>query len=154
MNKNFASSTVSFGTRTPPTFSATFQPNIVGVGGKPGKDGTTFIPSVSEEGILSWTNNGGLDNPTPIKVKGESGKSAYEYAVEAGYTGTPEDFAEKLASTSNGNVSFKTDETLKLENGILSVNTAKSVSDDNTLPITAAAVHATVGNIEILLSII
>lgn len=50
---------------------------------------------------------------------------------------------------------FKTDgHTLKLEDGILSVNTADSVEQDNTLPITSAAVHATVGNIEILLGTI
>lgn len=30
-----------------------------------------------------------------------SGKSAYQYAVEAGYTGTPEDFATMLANTAN-----------------------------------------------------
>lgn len=45
-------------------------------------------------------------------------------------------------------------EGLKMENGIVSVNTAKSVQEDNTLPITAAAVYETVGNIEILLGTI
>lgn len=38
--------------------------------------------------------------------------------------------------------------------GRLSVDTADEVSGDNTKPITAAAVHTTVGNIEILLSTI
>lgn len=33
-----------------------------------------------------------------IKQNGVAGKSAYEYAVEAGYTGTEAEFAEKLAS--------------------------------------------------------
>lgn len=47
------------------------------------------------------------------------------------------------------------DETLKLnEQGALGVNTANEVEKDNTLPITAAAVHTAVGNIEILLSTI
>ena len=47
------------------------------------------------------------------------------------------------------------DETLKLsEEGVLGVNTATEVEKDNTLPITAAAVHTAVGNIEILLSTI
>lgn len=53
-----------------------------------------------------------------------------------------------------GGTSFRTDDTLTLKNGILSVNTAKEVEEDNTLPITSAAVHTTVGNIEILLSTI
>lgn len=45
------------------------------------------------------------------------------------------------------------DETLTYENGKLSVNTADEVGD-NTLPITAAAVNTTVGNIEVLLKTI
>lgn len=35
--------------------------------------GITFTPSVSDDGIISWTNNGGLDNPEPVNIKGESG---------------------------------------------------------------------------------
>ena len=40
------------------------------------------------------------------------------------------------------------------DKGILSVDTADDVEQDNTRPITSAAVHTTVGNIEILLSTI
>lgn len=53
-----------------------------------------------------------------------------------------------------GGVDFTTDDTLSIENGVLSVNTASAVDQDNTLPITSAAVAATVGNIEILLKTI
>lgn len=49
---------------------------------------------------------------------------------------------------------FVPDETLTLQNGILSVNTAKEPDPNNTLPITSAAVASTVGNIEILLKTI
>lgn len=52
-------------------------------------------------------------------------------------------------------VCFTTDETLTLsENNVLSVNTAKEPDPDNTLPITSAAVAASVGNIEIILKTI
>lgn len=51
-------------------------------------------------------------------------------------------------------VDFETDATLKLENGILSVNTTNDMEQDNTLPITSAGVFATVGNIEALLKTI
>lgn len=51
-------------------------------------------------------------------------------------------------------VQFETDATLKLENGILSVNTTDQMEQDNTLPITSAGVYATVGNIEALLKTI
>lgn len=33
----------------------------------------TFIPSVSSEGVISWTNDGGLANPTPRNIRGPSG---------------------------------------------------------------------------------
>jgi hypothetical protein len=50
---------------------------------------------------------------------------------------------------------FETDgHTLKLEDGILSVNTAEQVEQDNTLPITSAAVYTTVGNISAILDTI
>ena len=32
------------------------------------KDGVTFIPHVSDDRILSWTNDGGLENPEPIDL--------------------------------------------------------------------------------------
>ena len=44
--------------------------------------------------------------------------------------------------------------TLKLENGMLSVNTANTAEQDNTQPITSAAVYTQLGNIEVLLSAI
>ena len=53
---------------------------------------------------------------------------------------------------SKGGVNFELDETLRLEDGVLKVNTAKKVEKDNTLPVTSAAVHTTVGNIEVLLA--
>lgn len=37
------------------------------------KRGFTFTPSVSEEGIISWTNDGELDNPNPVNIKGPQG---------------------------------------------------------------------------------
>lgn len=41
--------------------------------GKDGKDGVTFTPSVSETGVLSWTNNGGLENPASMSIRGPAG---------------------------------------------------------------------------------
>lgn len=92
-----------------------------------GQNGATFIPSVSTEGVISWTNDRDLPNPEPVNIKGEKGDS--------------------------GTI-FTTDETLTLRNGILSVNTAEEPDPNNTLPITSAAVAQTVGNIEILLKTI
>lgn len=51
-------------------------------------------------------------------------------------------------------VTLRTDETLRYENGVLGVNTALDAEQDNTLPITSAAVYETLGNIELLLGTI
>lgn len=50
-------------------------PNLKGSGGGGGTgvDGTTFYPSVSNEGVISWTNDGGKTNPSPVNIKGPTG---------------------------------------------------------------------------------
>lgn len=62
-----------------------------------GEDGATFTPSVSSSGVISWTNNGGLVNPEPVNIKGGTGKSAYQQAVDGGYTGSEVEFEQKMA---------------------------------------------------------
>ena len=42
-------------------------------GGGTGKNGATFKPYVSQAGIISWTNDGGLANPAPVNIKGPKG---------------------------------------------------------------------------------
>lgn len=41
--------------------------------GARGDKGAVFIPAVSEDGIISWSNNGGYDNPQSISIKGPKG---------------------------------------------------------------------------------
>lgn len=38
-----------------------------------GENGATFTPYVSADGIISWTNDKGLKNPTPVNIKGADG---------------------------------------------------------------------------------
>ena len=38
-----------------------------------GVNGTTYTPSVSAAGVISWTNDGGKDNPEPVNIKGPNG---------------------------------------------------------------------------------
>ena len=38
-----------------------------------GENGATFIPSVSANGVISWTNDRELPNPSPVNIKGEKG---------------------------------------------------------------------------------
>lgn len=43
--------------------------------GDDGEKGTTFIPHVSADGVLSWTNDGDLDNPESVTIKGADGET-------------------------------------------------------------------------------
>lgn len=47
---------------------------FVNQGGLQGANGAVFTPSVAADGTLSWTNNGGLDNPTAVNIKGPQGE--------------------------------------------------------------------------------
>lgn len=85
-----------------------------------------------------YVDSGFPASPTHIpdeQIEAAVGKYLDEHPIEAG-------------------VDFETDDTLKLENGILSVNTTNQMEQDNTRPITSAGVYATVGNIEALLKTI
>lgn len=44
-----------------------------GGSGTPGANGVTFTPHLSADGVLSWTNDGGLANPDPVNIKGTPG---------------------------------------------------------------------------------
>ncbi len=58
--------------------------------GEPGSNGTngvTFTPSVDENGNISWTNDGGLSNPTSRNIKGPKGDQGEKGAT--GDTGSP-----------------------------------------------------------------
>lgn len=51
-----------------------------------GEQGATFTPSMSENGTLSWTNDRGLDNPSPVNLTGppgENGKDGKDGAAGA-----------------------------------------------------------------------
>ncbi len=78
--------------------------------GPNGTNGATFIPSVSAAGVLSWTNNGGLTNPSPINIKGPKGDDAVITASDVenwGFTknkGTVTSVAVKINGAIKGTV--------------------------------------------------
>lgn len=59
--------------------------------------------------------------------------------------------ARKKIQSISENGAYKIGHGLKLEDGTLSVDVVNAVEKDNTRPITSAAVHVTVGNIEAIL---
>lgn len=116
-----------------------------------GEPGGYYIPTlrqVSDTEIeVSYTpSNPGMPSVKPVIIEVD----LTGYATEKFVT---DKIAE--AELNGGNVDFEVDnKTLKLENGVLSVNTTNDMEQDNTLPITSAGVFATVGNIEALLKTI
>lgn len=43
-----------------------------------------FVPSVSAEGVLSWTNKAGLTNPTNVNIKGAKGDTGSAASIKIG----------------------------------------------------------------------
>lgn len=88
-------------------------PGTPGANGTDGKDGTTFTPSVSAAGDLSWTNDGGKANPAPVNLKGPqgatgpqgpTGATGPQGAPGADYTLTDADKTEIAAEVIAGGV--------------------------------------------------
>lgn len=71
--------------------------SLRGPAGTPGADGTTFTPSVSDAGVLSWTNSDGKPNPSPVSIKGAKGDDGVD-----GVVWTP-------AVDANGNLTWTND---------------------------------------------
>ena len=49
------------------------MPSLNGCARYVAERGVTFVPSVSEDGIISWTNDGGRPNPEPVDIRGPAG---------------------------------------------------------------------------------
>lgn len=99
----------------------------------------------------------GLSAYTTIKKKilsVKNGQITIALEPDTAKRGSSYEGGSSGGGSGGGGVSFTVDETLTLENGILSVNTTDNVEADNTLPITSAGVNITVGNINTLLETI
>lgn len=108
--------------------------------GADGDDGVTPELSIGTVETLEAGSN------ATASIGGTAEKPVLNLGIPRGETGS--------GSSTNGATQFKTDDTLTLKDGILSVNTTDQIEQDNTLPITSAGVYATVGNIEALLKTI
>lgn len=60
--------------RVPCTVCRLSAGNTLTVGmGVAGTKGAVYTPHITDDGILSWTNDGGRDNPAPVDIKGPKG---------------------------------------------------------------------------------
>ena len=141
--------------------------NIGGLSKNQGIDNSGKFLGIGEDGIVQPMtakgdkgdkgekgDTGATGATGPQGPKGDTGDTGPQ-GVQGiqGEKGPKGDKGDK-GDRGNDGTTFVPDETLTLQNGILSVNTAKELDPDNTLPITSAAVASTVGNIEILLKTI
>ena len=81
-------------------------PGANGADGADGENGATFTPSLSDEGVLSWTNDQGLQNPAAVSIRGPQGPTGATGAAGAdGVTFTPSlSAAGVLTFTNDGNL--------------------------------------------------
>ena len=91
-----------------------------GGGGQGGKDGATFIPSVSADGIISWTNDKDLPNPEPVNIKGEKGEKG-----EQGERGLQGIQGERGAEGAKGEKGDKGDKGDRGEQGVQGIQGEK-----------------------------
>lgn len=69
------------------------QDGADGAAGADGAPGVTFTPSVSADGVLSWSNDGGKVDPEPVSIRGPQGPAGRDGAAgdpgEPGADGAP-----------------------------------------------------------------
>lgn len=65
--------------------------------GAKGESGATFTPSVSSAGVLSWTNDKGLNNPSAVNIKGDKGEAGKGFEVVT-TTGSGDAYAAEVSS--------------------------------------------------------
>lgn len=113
------------------------------------KENDSFKVGFAEENDTFSTDFGDVANET-LSLNFNETDGNFAVGVDEEKDTFSADFGDVKVIASD-NFVLKTDETLSFDNGVLSVNRAHEPEPNNTLPITAAAVATTVGNIEILL---
>lgn len=116
------------------------DPVIIGSGsGGTGADGVTFTPSVSADGVISWTNDGGKDNPAPVNIKGNPGTDGVGIQSVVQTTTSTADGGDNIITVTltNGNTAtFKVKNGSKGSDGSSATVTVDSeMSDTSTNPV-------------------
>lgn len=90
-----------------------------------GVNGTTYTPSVSAAGEISWTNDGGKDNPEPVNIKGPKGDTGPQGADGKDYVLTDTDKTDIAAKVEIPDSSVTTN---KLADGAVTGDKIESLS--------------------------
>lgn len=93
--------------------------------GPKGDTGAVFTPSVSDDGTLTWTNNGGLTNPGPVNMKGPKGDSGDQQV----WSTTP-----ALIGTYNGKPRYRILENITVPMTTVSAHETRDVDINISIP--------------------
>lgn len=97
-----------------------------GIQGVKGDTGATYTPSVSQEGVISWTNNGELPNPDPVDITGPQGFSPVANVVKENGVSTitiTDSTGTTTAEVTDGDISdVIVNGTSVVENGIANID--------------------------------
>lgn len=98
--------------------------------GENGKDGAVFIPSIAENGDLSWSNNGGLQNPDTVNIKGPQGEKGESPSVDGTLTQSGQAADAKIVGDKFEEINNTLENFSALDKGLLSDGTdLNSVSE-------------------------
>nr|DAO78464.1 MAG TPA: tail fiber protein [Bacteriophage sp.] len=111
-----------------------------------------FVPSVSSDGVLSWTNKAGLTNPTSVNIKGAKGDTGTAASIKIGsvITGAAGSNASVTNSGTASNVvlNFTLPRGKDGKDGGVTVDA--ELSDTSTNPVQNRAVKAALDNRAVL----
>lgn len=97
-----------------------------GIQGVKGDTGAVYTPTVSQEGVISWTNNGDLPNPDPIDITGPQGFSPVANVVKENGVSTitiTDSTGTTTAEVTDGDISdVIVNGTSVVENGIANID--------------------------------
>lgn len=94
--------------------------------------GATFTPAVSEDGILSWSNDMGKPNPSPVKVTGADGRDGVTFTPSVSSSGV-------LSWTNDGGLSNPAAANIKGKDGKDGTNGAPGKKGEKGEPGTPGA---------------
>ena len=100
--------------------------------GPQGDPGAVFTPSVSDQGVISWANNGGLPNPQSRNIKGPAGAVYTPSVSEQGV----------ISWTNDGGLPNPTERNIKGgkgDDGVSPIITVAAITGGHRITITDAA---------------
>lgn len=111
-----------------------------------------FVPSVSTEGVLAWTNKAGLTNPTSVNIKGVKGDAGTAATITIGSVTTGEPGTNASVTNSGTASNVVLDFTLPRGNDGADggVNVDDALSDTSTNPVQNKVVKKALDNRAVL----